>query len=379
MDWMGRVKLKIKRLENTSNRQVTYSKRRGGILKKAKELSILCDIDIVLLMFSPTGKPTMFTGARSNIEDVIARFAQLTSQERAKRKLESLEVLRKTFKKLDHDINIDEFLCSSHWSNPDEIDNIEHLRQMEESLSQSLSQIRIHKENLESNQLFPLDCDDEYQNGMNSSLVIGAMQESQHLSWLPTNENHQVILPAEPNYLQTRDTVCSRDISLPSYSGLLETGKEAEIDHTRQESSVNETSTTDCLKLHLSEQYPFHPYSNLDLPAVGKPYVGTEANLQANPVNYHMNNSYQLLSPNYNHMHQNWIPESGSQVVPMFSESSYSKCMYTSTATENQKARLGNENLFMLTHRQHWHSFFHLDFAVIDVIILEGYNKLYDI
>ncbi|XP_074347766.1 agamous-like MADS-box protein AGL65 isoform X1 [Apium graveolens] len=348
---MGRVKLKIKRLENTSNRQVTYSKRRGGILKKAKELSILCDIDIVLLMFSPTGKPTMFTGARSNIEDVIARFAQLTSQERAKRKLESLEVLRKTFKKLDHDINIDEFLCSSnqsveemsshvnmlraqvadvhkrlsHWSNPDEIDNIEHLRQMEESLSQSLSQIRIHKENLESNQLFPLDCDDEYQNGMNSSLVIGAMQESQHLSWLPTNENHQVILPAEPNYLQTRDTVCSRDISLPSYSGLLETGKEAEIDHTRQESSVNETSTTDCLKLHLSEQYPFHPYSNLDLPAVGKPYVGTEANLQANPVNYHMNNSYQLLSPNYNHMHQNWIPESGSQVVPMFSESSYSK------------------------------------------------------
>ena len=61
---MGRVKLKIKRLENTSNRQVTYSKRRGGILKKAKELSILCDIEIVLLMFSPTGKPTMFTGAR---------------------------------------------------------------------------------------------------------------------------------------------------------------------------------------------------------------------------------------------------------------------------------------------------------------------------
>ena len=59
---MGRVKLKIKRLESTSNRQVTYSKRRNGILKKAKELSILCDIDIILLMFSPTGKPTLFLG-----------------------------------------------------------------------------------------------------------------------------------------------------------------------------------------------------------------------------------------------------------------------------------------------------------------------------
>lgn len=60
---MGRVKLKIRRLESSSNRQVTYSKRRSGILKKAKELSILCDIDIVLLMFSPSGKPTIFSGA----------------------------------------------------------------------------------------------------------------------------------------------------------------------------------------------------------------------------------------------------------------------------------------------------------------------------
>ncbi|KAI7984467.1 Agamous-like MADS-box protein AGL65 [Camellia lanceoleosa] len=59
---MRRVKLKIKRLESTSNRQVTYSKRRNGILKKAKELSILCDIDIVLLMFSLTGKATLSCG-----------------------------------------------------------------------------------------------------------------------------------------------------------------------------------------------------------------------------------------------------------------------------------------------------------------------------
>ncbi|XP_017251659.1 agamous-like MADS-box protein AGL65 isoform X1 [Daucus carota subsp. sativus] len=354
---MGRVKLKIKRLENTSNRQVTYSKRRGGILKKAKELSILCDIEIVLLMFSPTGKPTMFTGARSNIEDVIARFAQLTPQERGKRKLESLEVLRKTFKKLDHDVNIDEFLCSSHqsieemsnhvgmlraqvadvhkrlsyWSDPDKIDNIEHLRHMEESLSESLSQIRIHKENFRSHQLLQLDCTNQYQNGMHSSLMIGAMQESQPLSWLPSNENHQVILPAEPSYMQGRDPVCSRDISLPSYSGLFETGKETDIDNTgqidntRQESSLNEPSSTDCLKLQLSEHYPFHAYSNLNLANAGKLDAGTEANLQANPVSYHINNSYELPRPIYNHMHQNWIPESGSHIVPMFIESSYSK------------------------------------------------------
>lgn len=59
---MGRVKLKIKRLENTNGRQATYAKRKHGIMKKANELSILCDIDIILLMFSPTGKPSLCSG-----------------------------------------------------------------------------------------------------------------------------------------------------------------------------------------------------------------------------------------------------------------------------------------------------------------------------
>lgn len=59
---MGRVKLKIKRLENTNGRQATYAKRKNGIIKKASELSILCDIDIILLMFSPSGKPSICRG-----------------------------------------------------------------------------------------------------------------------------------------------------------------------------------------------------------------------------------------------------------------------------------------------------------------------------
>lgn len=59
---MGRVKLKIKRLDNTNGRQATFAKRKHGIMKKATELSILCDIDILLLMFSPTGKPSISSG-----------------------------------------------------------------------------------------------------------------------------------------------------------------------------------------------------------------------------------------------------------------------------------------------------------------------------
>lgn len=78
---MGRVKLEIKRIENTTNRQVTFSKRRNGLIKKAYELSILCDIDIALIMFSPSGRISHFSGRR-RIEDVFTRYINLPDRER---------------------------------------------------------------------------------------------------------------------------------------------------------------------------------------------------------------------------------------------------------------------------------------------------------
>nr|PNR58242.1 hypothetical protein PHYPA_005237 [Physcomitrium patens] len=79
---MGRVKLEIKKIENPTNRQVTFSKRRNGLIKKAYELSVLCDIDLALIMFSPSGKLTQYCNC--SIEEVIARFANLPMHERNK-------------------------------------------------------------------------------------------------------------------------------------------------------------------------------------------------------------------------------------------------------------------------------------------------------
>ncbi|CAN1316602.1 Agamous-like MADS-box protein AGL15 [Linum perenne] len=53
---MGRGKIEIKRIENANSRQVTFSKRRSGLLKKAQELSILCDAEVAVIIFSNTGK-----------------------------------------------------------------------------------------------------------------------------------------------------------------------------------------------------------------------------------------------------------------------------------------------------------------------------------
>ncbi|CAN1267417.1 MADS-box transcription factor 18 [Linum perenne] len=57
---MGRGKVVIKRIENKVNRQITFSKRKNGLLKKASELSILCDADVALIVFSCAGKLSEF-------------------------------------------------------------------------------------------------------------------------------------------------------------------------------------------------------------------------------------------------------------------------------------------------------------------------------
>jgi MADS-box transcription factor len=53
---MGRGRVQLKRIENKINRQVTFSKRRTGLLKKANEISVLCDAEVALIVFSHKGK-----------------------------------------------------------------------------------------------------------------------------------------------------------------------------------------------------------------------------------------------------------------------------------------------------------------------------------
>ncbi|KAB1993795.1 hypothetical protein ES319_D13G055900v1 [Gossypium barbadense] len=65
---MTRQKIQIKKIDNTAARQVTFSKRRRGLFKKAYELSTLCDAEIALLVFSNTGKLFEYSSTRQVIE-----------------------------------------------------------------------------------------------------------------------------------------------------------------------------------------------------------------------------------------------------------------------------------------------------------------------
>ncbi|XP_044489839.1 agamous-like MADS-box protein AP1 [Mangifera indica] len=78
---MGRGRVQLKRIENKINRQVTFSKRRGGLLKKAHEISVLCDADVALIVFSHRGK--LFEYATdSSMERILERYERYSYAER---------------------------------------------------------------------------------------------------------------------------------------------------------------------------------------------------------------------------------------------------------------------------------------------------------
>lgn len=65
---MGRGKVELKRIENKINRQVTFAKRRNGLLKKAYELSVLCDAEVALIIFSSRAKLYEFCSSSSMLK-----------------------------------------------------------------------------------------------------------------------------------------------------------------------------------------------------------------------------------------------------------------------------------------------------------------------
>ncbi|XP_048433686.1 truncated transcription factor CAULIFLOWER A-like [Pyrus x bretschneideri] len=77
---MGRGKVQLKPIADKIRRQVTFSKRRSGLIKKARELSVLCSVEVGLVIFSAKGRLYEFCSAES-FEKLLERYQTHNDEE----------------------------------------------------------------------------------------------------------------------------------------------------------------------------------------------------------------------------------------------------------------------------------------------------------
>ena len=69
---MGKRKIKISKIKNKVSRQITYYKRKKGLIKKAMELSLLCGIDFLLVLVDQKNRLSV-TCSQSETHDFIMK------------------------------------------------------------------------------------------------------------------------------------------------------------------------------------------------------------------------------------------------------------------------------------------------------------------
>uniref|UniRef100_A0A3P9HG48 MADS-box domain-containing protein n=1 Tax=Oryzias latipes TaxID=8090 RepID=A0A3P9HG48_ORYLA len=92
---MGRKKIQISRILDQRNRQVTFTKRKFGLMKKAYELSVLCDCEIALIIFNSTNR--LFQYASTDMDKVLLKYTEYSEpheSQYAERKFKDILSLR---------------------------------------------------------------------------------------------------------------------------------------------------------------------------------------------------------------------------------------------------------------------------------------------
>ncbi|XP_020277308.1 MADS-box transcription factor 16-like isoform X1 [Asparagus officinalis] len=146
---MGRGKIEIKKIENPTNRQVTYSKRRSGIMKKAKELTVLCDAQVSLIMFSSTGKFSEYCSPGSDTKAIFDRYQQATGINLWSAQYEKMQNTLKHLKEINH--NLRKEIRQRTGEELDGMD-IEELRGLEQNLDEAIKLVRHRKYHVISTQ-----------------------------------------------------------------------------------------------------------------------------------------------------------------------------------------------------------------------------------
>nr|BAU88530.1 SQUAMOSA-like gene [Tricyrtis sp. Shinonome] len=146
---MGRGRVQLKRIENKISRQVTFSKRRPGLLKKAHEISVLCDAEVALIVFSTKGKLYEYS-TDSSMEKILERYESYSLSERAVMDAdpESQASWWHEYRRLK--ARVDTIQKTQRHLMGEQLDNLslKELQQLEQQLENAIKHIRSRKNQL---------------------------------------------------------------------------------------------------------------------------------------------------------------------------------------------------------------------------------------
>ncbi|KAH7850358.1 hypothetical protein Vadar_031573 [Vaccinium darrowii] len=142
---MVRGKTQMRRIENPTSRQVTFCKRRNGILKKAFELSVLCDAEVALIVFAPGGK--LYEFASSSTRQTMERYREYRDDVQVDPTLEekNLQHLKEDAAEKATKIEAIEVAKRKLLGEGLGLCTIQELQQIEQQLERSMSKVRARK------------------------------------------------------------------------------------------------------------------------------------------------------------------------------------------------------------------------------------------
>ncbi|KAI7749284.1 hypothetical protein M8C21_023619 [Ambrosia artemisiifolia] len=138
---MGRRKLEIKRIEDKSSRLVTFSKRRSGLFNKARHLSVLCDADVAVIVFSARGK--LYEFSSTSVEHVLSRYQKRCLESGEITTNEAGEDICKRFQTCKELLQTADRLAEK--DNADEL-SVNGMTQLEQELHAALMHTRLRKD-----------------------------------------------------------------------------------------------------------------------------------------------------------------------------------------------------------------------------------------
>uniref|UniRef100_A0A7N0TFP7 Uncharacterized protein n=1 Tax=Kalanchoe fedtschenkoi TaxID=63787 RepID=A0A7N0TFP7_KALFE len=143
---MGRGKIEIKRIENVTSRQVTFCKRRNGLMKKAYELSVLCDAEVALMVFSTRGRLYEYSNNNS-IKSTIERYKKACSDSTtaANTTVTNVQFYQQESAKLRQQIHMIQNTNRNLMGESLGSLNVKELKQLENRLERGVTRIRSKK------------------------------------------------------------------------------------------------------------------------------------------------------------------------------------------------------------------------------------------